>query len=102
MATALNTDDGMLLVFRSPFETRKASDYLSQHHIIHRVVLIPESWDYRPEDVAILIDSNDNMDIPMRLSRERIVVMRVFREMQSSDFMDAPDIALTGSLVDED
>lgn len=90
----------MLLMFRSPFETRKASAFLREQNVSHRVVVIPPDWDYRPEDVAILITSNDNMDIPMRLSRERVVVMRVFRDVDDMVFNDAPEIALTGRLMD--
>lgn len=91
----------MLMVFRSPFETRKASDYLTDETVAHRVVLIPADWEYRPEDVAIFIESDDNMDIPMRLSRQRLVVMRVFRDVDRSEFETAPVIARSGHLSEE-
>ena len=74
----------MLIVLPSPGDTRKASAWLTEHAIEHDVIPIPESLNYRTgSDIAIVLTSankDDNMDVPMKLSRERFVVMRVFRD----------------------
>ncbi len=71
----------MLIVFPSTPMTEKASQWLASQGVDHKVIPIPELLDYKTgSDTAILLDSEDNMDVPMRLSREKFVVMRVFRE----------------------
>lgn len=71
----------MLLVFPSDGMTQKASDYLTGENIEHQVIDLPEKLDYKTgANTALYIKSDDNMDIPMKLSRQQLVVMRVFRE----------------------
>ncbi|MFN8615191.1 MAG: hypothetical protein U0003_04695 [Vampirovibrionales bacterium] len=71
----------MLIIFPSAGETRKASDWLHTQSISHAVIPIPNELEYQTgSDVALYLDTMDNMDVPMRLSREQFVVMRVFRE----------------------
>jgi len=71
----------MLLVFPSDYMTRKASDYLTTEGVAHRIIAMPERLDYdNGATTALYIESQDNMDIPMKLSRQQLVVMRVFRE----------------------
>ncbi len=73
----------MLIVFPSTPMTEKASQWLTTQGVTHEVIDIPELLDYKTgSDTAIFLDSKDNMDIPMKLSREKFVVMRVFREFE--------------------
>lgn len=73
----------MLLIFPSTPMTEKASTFLTEEDITHRVIKIPASLDYKTgSDIAIYVDSRDNMDIPMKLSKKHFIVMRVFREFK--------------------
>lgn len=77
----------MLLVFPSSPMTHEASAWLAGQGISNTVIPLPERLDYKTgANHALWIDSLDNMAIPMQLSRERFVVMRVFR-----DFVPTPD-----------
>ena len=74
----------MLIVLPSPGDTRKASAWLTEQAIAHEIIAIPDSLNYRTgSDIALVLtatNKDDNMDVPMKLSRERFVVMRVFRD----------------------
>ncbi len=73
----------MLLIFPSSPMAEKASKYLEGEGVPHRIIAIPESLGYKTgADHGIYIDSENNMDVPMKLSRERFVVMRVFRDFK--------------------
>ena len=73
----------MLIVLPSTPTTEKASAYLAGKNIPHRVIPVPESLDYKTgSDIAIYIEGNDHADVPMQLTRERFIVMRVFKDFE--------------------
>ena len=73
----------MLIVLPSTPATEKASEYLTERAVPHQVIPIPESLGYKTgSDVGIYIESEDHADVPMALTRQRFVVMRVFKEFQ--------------------
>ena len=73
----------MLIVLTSTPTTEKASEYLQSQGIPHRVIPIPESLGYKTgADIGIYIDSADHTGVPMELTRQRFVVMRVFKDFR--------------------
>ncbi len=81
----------MLIILPTTAMTQKASDWLTSQQVAHQVIPVPEILGYKTgSDVAIFLDSTDNMDIPMRLSREKFVVMRVFREFDMPSSPESP------------
>ena len=73
----------MLIILPSTPTTQKASDYLSTKQVPHQVIPVPESLGYKTgSDVAIYIESDDHTGIPMALTKERFVVMRVFKDFK--------------------
>lgn len=76
----------MLIVLPSDAMTRSASDWLAEQNVTHELIALPESIDYKTgANTALYITGNNNMDVPMRLSKQRFVVMRVFREFSLPD-----------------
>jgi len=73
----------MLIVLPSTPTTEKASEYLSAQNVPHRVIPVPESLNYKTgSDTAIYIEGNHHEDVPMRLTKERFIVMRVFKDFE--------------------
>lgn len=73
----------MLIVLPSTPMTEKASEFLTGQSVPHQVIAVPESLGYKTgSDTAIYIDSDDHTDIPMLLTKERFVVMRVFKDFK--------------------
>ncbi len=73
----------MLIILPSTPTTEKASDFLNSQGIAHNLIPVPESLNYKTgSDIAIYVTSEDHTDIPMRLTRERFVVMRVFKDFK--------------------
>ncbi len=73
----------MLIVLPTTPMTQNASQYLAGENISHQVIDIPESLGYKTgSDIAIYLDSDDVMDVPMKLSRAHFIVMRVFKEFR--------------------
>ena len=76
----------MLIVLPSDGMTTKASAWLTDEGVAHQVIPLPASIDYKTgANTALYLNSDNNMDVPMRLSRQRFVVMRVFREFELAD-----------------
>lgn len=73
----------MLLFLPSTPMTENASAYLTEHNIPHQVIPVPESLGYKTgSDIAIYVESEDHTDVPMQLTRQRFVVMRVFKDFK--------------------
>ena len=73
----------MLIILPSTPTTEKASEYLTAQHVPHEVIPVPESLNYKTgSDIAIYIAGNDHADVPMQLTRERFIVMRVFKDFE--------------------
>ena len=73
----------MLIILPSTPTTEKASQWLSERGISHRLISIPESLGYKTgSDMAIYVEGNDASDVPADLTRARFVVMRVFKNFQ--------------------
>ncbi len=73
----------MLIVLPSDGMTTKASVWLNDEGVAHQVIGLPTRLEYKTgANTAIFLDGDDNMDVPMRLSKQRFVVMRVFREFE--------------------
>jgi hypothetical protein len=71
----------MLIVLPSTSTTEKASEYLTQHGFEHTVMAIPEDLGYKTgSDIAIYTVSPDRNKMLTDLTKERFVVMRVFKE----------------------
>lgn len=71
----------MLIILPTTAATDKASAFLLKQAIAHRVLPVPESLGYKTgSDTAIyLAEQPEGIDVPMLLTRERFVVMRVFK-----------------------
>ena len=77
----------MLIILPSTPTTEKASAYLSSKNIPHQVIPVPESLNYKTgSDTAIYIVGNDHADVPMTLTQQRFIVMRVFKDFELQDF----------------
>lgn len=73
----------MLIFLPSTPATENASKYLSEREVAHEVIPVPEELDYKTgSDVCIYIKSEDHTDIPMELTKQRFVVMRVFKDFK--------------------
>lgn len=73
----------MLIFLPSTPATEKASEYLKQTHVPHQVIAVPESLDYKTgSDSCIYIEGDDHTDVPMELTKQRFVVMRVFKDFK--------------------
>lgn len=73
----------MLIILPSTPTTEKASEYLASKTVPHRLIPVPESLGYKTgSDLAIYIESDDHTGIPMELTKERFVVMRVFKDFK--------------------
>ncbi len=73
----------MLIVLPSDGMTTKASAWLMEEGVRHHVIKLPQRLDYKTgANTAIALEGDDNMDAPMRLSKQRFVVMRVFRDFE--------------------
>ena len=76
----------MLIVLPSSSTTEKASEFLSQHGYEHTVIPIPEELGYKTgADIAIYTVSADRNKMLTELTKERFVVMRVFKEFELSN-----------------
>ena len=63
--------------------TERASEYLKEKQVPHTVIPVPESLGYKTgSDIAIYIESEDHTGVPMDLTRQRFVVMRVFKDFK--------------------
>ena len=62
--------------------TENASQLLKEWQVEHQVIPVPEDLDYKTgSDTCIyLAVVPDNIDVPMALTKAKVVVMRVFRE----------------------
>lgn len=73
----------MLIVLPSTPTTENASTYLKEKGVPHEVIPVPESLNYKTgSDIAIYITGNDHADVPMELTRQRFIVMRVFKDFE--------------------
>ncbi len=73
----------MLIVLPSTPTTEKASEYLTQKGVPHQVIPIPDSLNYKTgSEIGIYIDSEDHTGVPMELTRQRFIVMRVFKDFK--------------------
>jgi hypothetical protein len=71
----------MLIVLPSTPTTEKASEYLTAQGYAHQVIPIPESLGYKTgSDLGIYTESPERDKMLTELTRERFVVMRVFKE----------------------
>jgi hypothetical protein len=71
----------MLIVLPSTSTTEKASAYLTQHGFDHTVIAIPDELGYKTgSDIALYTVSPDRNKMLTELTKERFVVMRVFKE----------------------
>ncbi|MEM0950704.1 MAG: hypothetical protein AAGI66_01000 [Cyanobacteria bacterium P01_H01_bin.74] len=76
----------MLIVLPSTPTTEAASQWLVAEGIAHQVIKIPERLGYKTAaDIAIAVNAEVYPDIPMRLTREGFVVMRVFKTFALND-----------------
>ncbi|MEB3288048.1 MAG: hypothetical protein VKJ04_11160 [Vampirovibrionales bacterium] len=73
----------MLIVLPSTPTTQKASEYLHEKQVPHDLIPIPDSLGYKTgSEIGIYIESEDHTGVPMELTRERFVVMRVFKDFK--------------------
>ncbi|MBK8189698.1 MAG: hypothetical protein IPK79_04540 [Vampirovibrionales bacterium] len=74
----------MLILLPTDVMTENASQWLTSQAVAHRLIALPQRLcGESGASKGIFLDSRDNMDVPMRLSRARFVVMRVFREFDA-------------------
>jgi hypothetical protein len=78
-----------LIVLPSNPATQQASAYLTAEGIAHQVVAIPEVLGYKTgADIAIYVTPDTvavHGDVAMRLTKQRLVVMRVFKRVPGLD-----------------
>jgi hypothetical protein len=73
----------MLIVLPSTPTTEEASAWLARSGVEHCVITLPERLDYKTAaDNAIYVSGEQHADVPMQLTRERFIVMRVFKGFQ--------------------
>lgn len=71
----------MLIVLPSTPATEKASAFLTEAGFDHQVIAIPESLGYKTgADIAIYTQSPERNRMLAELTKQRFVVMRVFKE----------------------
>ncbi|MBX2861405.1 MAG: hypothetical protein KTR14_09220 [Vampirovibrio sp.] len=71
----------MLIVLPSTPTTQAASEYLTSIGYEHSVIPVPESLGYKTgSDIAIYTVAENQGDYAMTLTKERFVVMRVFKD----------------------
>lgn len=76
----------MLIILTGDTMTTQASQWMVERGIEHTIIDLPKSLGYKTHaSQGIVVDSQDNMDLPMRLSKQRFIVMRVFREFTLAD-----------------
>ena len=77
-----------LIILPSTPATENASTYLTQQEVAHQVIMVPESLGYKTgSDLAIYLSTEvyaSHGDIAMLLTRQRFVVMRVFKDFSLS------------------
>jgi hypothetical protein len=75
----------MLIVLPSTPTTEKASDYLNSIGLEHQLIPIPESLGYKTgSDLAIYTEAENQGSFAMELTKQRFVVMRVFKDFHLS------------------
>lgn len=73
----------MLIVLPSTSTTEKASEYLSANGYEHTVIPIPDELGYKTgSDIGIYTISPDRNKMLTELTKERFVVMRVFKDFE--------------------
>jgi hypothetical protein len=76
----------MLIILTGDNMTERASQWMAERAIDHTIIELPDTLGYKTHaSHGIVVESTDNMDLPMRLSKERFIVMRVFREFTLDD-----------------
>jgi hypothetical protein len=71
----------MLIVLPSTPTTEKASEFLNTIGIGHQLISIPESLGYKTgADLAIYSEDPRKGEIATELTKQRFVVMRVFKD----------------------
>jgi hypothetical protein len=76
----------MLIILPSTPTTEKASQWLEQEGISHRIISIPDSLGYKTgSDIGLYVNDNNAAGIPAALTRARFVVMRVFKDFDLQD-----------------
>jgi hypothetical protein len=71
----------MLIVLPSTPTTEKASEFLKAKGFEHQLIPIPETLGYKTgSDLAIYTESPERNTMLSELTKERFVVMRVFKD----------------------
>lgn len=75
----------MLIFLPSTPATENASAFLAEKGVAHELIPVPEDLGYKTgSDVCLYIapeaHADHSLDIPMELTRQRFVVMRVFKD----------------------
>jgi hypothetical protein len=71
----------MLIVLPSTPTTEKASEYLNSIGIEHQLIAIPDDLGYKTgSDLAIYSQAERKGEIATLLTKQRFVVMRVFKD----------------------
>jgi hypothetical protein len=71
----------MLIILPSTPATQKASEYLTAEQLEHRLINVPHDLNYKTgSDLAIYTTAPNSVEYATILTRQRFVVMRVFKD----------------------
>jgi hypothetical protein len=71
----------MLIMLPSTPTTQQASLFLTAQGVVHQVIAVPASLQYQnASTVGIYTTDTAHGDLPMLLTKQRFVVMRVFKD----------------------